>query len=236
MAISTIDDNDKETWKSLEQDWDGPSARMDCLLSYTPLRMHFLRHHLIKGNVKPSGAIIPGKPLSGYQVLDIGCGGGYVAEALVAQGASVVAVDCNEAVIERNQQRQLLDKDANTIRQCLYLKSTAEDLVRSKKLADESTSRSFLGRIWNAFTTLGQSEIAATVIPQNGYDIVVASEVLEHVSNPRYFIKCLDDLLKPDGLMVITTPNRSWFSKFSFITLAENLLKIVPKVRDLSLL
>lgn len=41
------------------------------------------------------------------------------------------------------------------------------------------------------------------------YDVVILTEVIEHVENPFEFIEAIFKLLKPDGKMVMTTPNKS---------------------------
>ena len=38
------------------------------------------------------------------------------------------------------------------------------------------------------------------------FDIIVASEIIEHVYDPKMFIDCLLDILKPSGKIIITTP------------------------------
>lgn len=39
------------------------------------------------------------------------------------------------------------------------------------------------------------------------FDVVVASEVLEHVPDPNRFMAVCDRLLKPDGILILTVPN-----------------------------
>ena len=37
-------------------------------------------------------------------------------------------------------------------------------------------------------------------------DVIVSTEVVEHIYNPRGFLKNAYDLLKPDGLLIVSTP------------------------------
>ncbi len=73
------------------------------------------------------------------------------------------------------------------------------------------------------------------------YDIVIMTEVIEHLQDIYPFLKASLQLLKPGGMLIVTTPNRSaytpdtiwavdgppvhlwWFSKKSFVTIAERL-------------
>jgi len=48
---------------------------------------------------------------------------------------------------------------------------------------------------------------------QSSFDVVISTEVLEHVENPIKFIQAMLDLLKPNGYLVLTTPNKSFFPK-----------------------
>lgn len=38
--------------------------------------------------------------MSGFRVLDVGCGGGFISEALAREGAEVLGVDISDKVIE----------------------------------------------------------------------------------------------------------------------------------------
>lgn len=42
------------------------------------------------------------------------------------------------------------------------------------------------------------------------FDIVMSNEVIEHVTDARKAIKEMSRVLKPGGLLVITTPNKAW--------------------------
>jgi SAM-dependent methyltransferase len=43
------------------------------------------------------------------------------------------------------------------------------------------------------------------------FDVVILTEVIEHVSDPLEFIKAIIRLLKPGGRAIITTPNKSFY-------------------------
>lgn len=42
------------------------------------------------------------------------------------------------------------------------------------------------------------------------FDVIVCSEVIEHVPNPKKAIQELQRVLKPNGILVLTTPNKFW--------------------------
>ncbi|ELR67882.1 3-demethylubiquinone-9 3-methyltransferase [Photobacterium marinum] len=41
------------------------------------------------------------------------------------------------------------------------------------------------------------------------FDVIIALEIIEHINNSRQFIKSCRELLKPGGLLIISTPNIS---------------------------
>jgi len=45
----------------------------------------------------------------------------------------------------------------------------------------------------------------------NTFDIVVCSEVIEHLFNPMYLLEEIWRVLKPDGYIVLSTPNVAYF-------------------------
>ena len=69
------------------------------------------------------------------------------------------------------------------------------------------------------------------------FDVVIASEVIEHVSDPQNFIHEIDKLTFPGGRLIITTLNRSLLSLLGAKVFAEYILKICllytsPSPRD----
>ena len=61
------------------------------------------------------------------------------------------------------------------------------------------------------------------------FDVVVASEVIEHVQDPVAFVKTLSQLMQPDGLLCLTTLNRTLTSLVGAIWMAEYVLNMVPQ-------
>lgn len=66
------------------------------------------------------------------------------------------------------------------------------------------------------------------------YDLVTAMEVVEHVSDPAAFVRGLAGALAPDGLMVLSTPNRTALSRLAMITIGEGLGRIPKGTHDWS--
>ena len=60
------------------------------------------------------------------------------------------------------------------------------------------------------------------------FDVVIASEVIEHVPDPQSFIEEIHKLISPGGKLIITTLNRSLMSLLGAKIFAEYFLKIVP--------
>ena len=64
-------------------------------------------------------------------------------------------------------------------------------------------------------------DIAA--IAPSGFDLVCAMEVIEHVASKESFVAALAGALAPDGLLVISTPNRTARSRVLLVEAAERL-------------
>ena len=64
------------------------------------------------------------------------------------------------------------------------------------------------------------------------YDLVTSLEVIEHVTDPRAFVTGLADALADDGLLILSTPNRTATSRLLMILLAEGLGRIPRGTHD----
>lgn len=64
--------------------------------------------------------------------------------------------------------------------------------------------------------------------PDRPFDLVTSMEVIEHVSDPPLFVRGLADALAPDGLMILSTPNRTARSRIAMISIGEG-MGFIPK-------
>ncbi|MGY8679582.1 bifunctional 2-polyprenyl-6-hydroxyphenol methylase/3-demethylubiquinol 3-O-methyltransferase UbiG [Bradyrhizobium sp. UFLA05-153] len=67
------------------------------------------------------------------------------------------------------------------------------------------------------------------VDPRERFDIVLAMEVVEHVTDVGVFLSRCAAMLKPNGLMVVSTLNRNWKSFALAIVGAEYVLRWLPR-------
>jgi len=79
-----------------------------------------------------------------------------------------------------------------------------------------------------------QIDYRATGVEDVGgqFDLVTSMEVIEHVADPQGFIDALAALLAPGGLMILSTPNKTAWSKLLTITLAEGFGQIPKGTHD----
>jgi 2-polyprenyl-6-hydroxyphenyl methylase/3-demethylubiquinone-9 3-methyltransferase len=73
-------------------------------------------------------------------------------------------------------------------------------------------------------------ELAAQNLDQ--FDVVTSMEVIEHVTDPAAFVAELAARLKPDGLMILSTPNRTAASKLFLVEAAERLGQVPRGTHD----
>ncbi len=184
---STIDLEDIKRFEELSQDWWDPNGPLKSLHQFTPIRIEYIKS-AIKRHQK--GSWQSPKPLDNIRILDIGCGGGLLAEPMARLGGIVSAIDGSSSAIETARLHAKTSKLNIT-----YAATTAEELA----------------------------------LTDSQFDVIYASEVLEHVSDRILFFVSIRRLIAPDGVVIFTTINRTLASLAIAKFAAEYVLKIVPK-------
>jgi len=104
-----IDQNEVNKFAAIADSWWDPTGDFKPLHVINPLRANYIDQTI---------------SLNGLKVLDVGCGGGLLAEAFESMGASVTAIDVTEANIEVAKLHA--KKTGKTIS---YMMTRAEDLA-----------------------------------------------------------------------------------------------------------
>jgi 2-polyprenyl-6-hydroxyphenyl methylase/3-demethylubiquinone-9 3-methyltransferase len=64
---------------------------------------------------------------------------------------------------------------------------------------------------------------------EDKYDAISCMELLEHVDQPEELLKLCRTLLKPNGILFLSTLNRNWIAFLLGIVTAEYVLGLVPR-------
>ena len=94
----SVDPTEIERFAALAERWWDRHGAFRALHALNPVRIAYVRDALVaeaQRDARADGAAL--KPLTGLRLLDVGCGGGLMAEPLCRLGADVVAVDAAEA-------------------------------------------------------------------------------------------------------------------------------------------
>lgn len=176
MPNQNVDQNEIQKFDNVADIWWDPDGEMGTLHTINPLRLGFTSEKVF---------------LKGKKVLDVGCGGGILSEALAKEGAIVTGIDLSKdslATARAHAMLEGLDIDYKEIR--------IEDLVASEK---------------------------------GSYDVVTCMEMLEHVPAPDQIINACAELLKPGGLAVFSSINRTPKAFLFAIIGGEYILRLLPK-------
>lgn len=175
--FNNVDPADIARFTAIASRWWDPAGEMAPLHHINPARTAYID--------KASGG------LTGQRVIDVGCGGGLLSEALALRGATVTGIDLAEASIA---------------------------------VAREHAAASGLDIDYQCVAT----EAMAKRHP-NAFDVVCCLEMLEHVPDPEAIIDACADLLRPGGIAVFSTLNRSPRAFALAIVAAEHVLGLIPK-------
>ncbi|HOP19406.1 MAG TPA: bifunctional 2-polyprenyl-6-hydroxyphenol methylase/3-demethylubiquinol 3-O-methyltransferase UbiG [Parvularculaceae bacterium] len=130
-AGSTLDPAEVEKFSRIAAEWWDPFGKFRPLHKFNPARLAYIRDAACAHFARERRGK---RPLEGLRLLDVGCGGGLVAEPMRRLGAEVVGLDASErniAVASTHARQQGLDIDyrAGTIEALLASGEAPFDIV-----------------------------------------------------------------------------------------------------------
>lgn len=93
----TVDSGEIARFAEMAAQWWDPDGKFRPLHLYNPVRLRYVRDAVCRRFGRdPSSP----RPLEGLRIVDIGCGGGLLAEPLARLGAEMLGVDAGETTVE----------------------------------------------------------------------------------------------------------------------------------------
>ncbi len=92
-AASTIDEGEVAKFQAMAEEWWDPAGKFKPLHMMNPCRLDYITRQIAAEFERDLGTDMPFK---GLRILDIGCGGGLLAEPMARLGAEVVGADAAE--------------------------------------------------------------------------------------------------------------------------------------------
>ena len=183
----SVDPQEVARFSALAAEWWDSEGKFRPLHRLNPVRLAYIRDSLIAHfHRKPAGA----RPLAGLRLLDIGCGGGLIAEPLTRLGAEVTGIDASEENI-----------------------GVARTHAADMELAID-------------YRAAAAEDVAAG---GERFDVVLCLEIVEHVADLDGFLAAAAQLVRPGGVLVVATLNRTPQSYLLAIVGAEYVLRWLPR-------
>ena len=131
QTAQNIDPREVAKFEELASRWWDPHSEFKPLHDINPLRLGYIESRMlaaIESHVR--AGIDSHAPLAGKRIVDVGCGGGILAESMALRGASVMGIDAGAAPLSVAR-LHLLESGAEVD----YRQITAEQLVEQQPAA-----------------------------------------------------------------------------------------------------
>ena len=89
--MSSINKKEIEKFSNIADEWWDPHGKFKPLHKFNPIRIKYIKENIIN-HFNTKNKI---KPLSGINILDIGCGGGLLSEPMCRLGANITGIDAS---------------------------------------------------------------------------------------------------------------------------------------------
>ena len=122
--MTSVNKKEIDKFSKMANEWWDPEGKFKPLHKFNPIRIKYIKENIIN-NFKLNNK---SKPLSGINILDIGCGGGLLSEPMSRMGANVTGIDASD----KNIKVAKLHSKKNNLR-INYLCSSPEKLKIQKK-------------------------------------------------------------------------------------------------------
>ena len=122
--MNSINKKEIEKFSNMAAEWWDPEGKFKPLHKFNPIRIQYIKENIIKEfKLKNKN-----KPLSGVNILDIGCGGGLLSEPMSRLGAKITGIDASS----KNIKIAKLHANKNKLK-INYICSSPEKLKTEKK-------------------------------------------------------------------------------------------------------
>ncbi|GFZ45901.1 hypothetical protein JCM24511_03634 [Saitozyma sp. JCM 24511] len=228
-SFTTVNADEISHFSRLSSQWWSETGEFALLHRMNPARVSYIREkvaldtsaeepwtfenrHMDRAREKARGV---GQWLKGMRCLDVGCGGGLLSETLARLGGDVVGVDASKENIGIAKTHAGQDPFLPLIK----------DSDHEDGPIGSHTRTPVRGRVGS----LEYRHTSAELLRDAGekFDVVCAMEVLEHVDEPGEFMKCLGEMVKPGGHLILSTISRTPLARLLTLTLAEDVLRLV---------
>ena len=89
--MSSVNKKEIEKFSNMADEWWDPHGKFKPLHKFNPIRIKYIKENIIDQFKMKDKA----KPLSGINILDIGCGGGLLSEPMSRLGANITGIDAS---------------------------------------------------------------------------------------------------------------------------------------------